>query len=188
LSEYKRQITAGALVGVLMAVVLAFGVSTYFPAEQAYTTYPSTTTWKTSATPQTYTTTITSTVPTGVPSGETKTEPVSRTELTTTVTVTDVLAGRESLEVTAYALSQTEIVVNIRSLSSNEIVITDIFLNGNTLASLKGEVSDFSLPIKVMPWSLQTIKLKFSTPLPSNSTYKVLIRTSSDYYQTVVIP
>lgn len=184
LSEYKKQITGGALIGVLIAVSLAYGVSIYFPSEQVHTAYPSTTTWKTSATPPTYTTVITTTVPTEAPSSETKTGITSRTELTSTVT--EVLTERGGLEVTVYALNQTDIVVNIRS--SSEITITDILLNGNTLTSLKGEVSDFTLPIKVTPHTMQTIKLKFSTPLPSNTTYNVLIKTSSDYYTTVAIP
>ncbi|MEM3403378.1 MAG: hypothetical protein QXJ17_02325 [Nitrososphaeria archaeon] len=184
MSEYKKQITGGALVGVLIAVSLAYGASIYFPSEQIHTAYPSTTNWKTSATPSTYTNVITTTVPTEAPSSETKTGTTSRTDLTTTVT--EVLTEREGLEVAVYALNQTDIVVNIRS--SRDITITDILLNGNTLTSLKGEVFDINLPIKVTPRSPQTIKLKFSTPLPSNTTYNVLIKTSSDYYTTVVIP
>jgi hypothetical protein len=99
----------------------------------------------------------------------------STIRVTSTTTVTSV----ERLEITgAYASSQTQVVVDVKNSGSTDQTITDILVNGKTLSSVNGGISNPSLPIKVAAGTSQTINLTFSSPLSSNTIYFVTIQTS----------
>jgi cytoskeletal protein RodZ len=199
MSEYKRQIVVGAVTAVVIALVLAGGVSYLFPFQptggQSSTTTSafnastttatssysesgsSTSTKSTDNIPSTITTTtVTTTTPATAPSLTTVTITMTETKATATVTVGQILTTTtvitEQIQVTdIYTISANQITLNAINVGSVKETLTSILVNGEPLSSFNGGTSNPSLPVAIEPGASQTITLTFSSPLQSGTYY-----------------
>ena len=142
MSEYKKQITAGALTAVVIVLILAGGANYLFPlqpTQTTYSTFPSSTTTITAST-TTATSTATSTTTQSTSSVTASTTPITTTIMTTiptgttvTVTVTEIV-GTATVTVTttktegpAITLTSTTTVTSVGRLE-----ITNAYANSPT--------------------------------------------------------
>jgi hypothetical protein len=198
MSEYKRQIVVGAVTAVVIALVLAGGVSYLFPfqptggqsstttsafnpstttATSSYSESKSSTTTKTTDNiPSTITTTTVTTTPATAPSLTTVTITMTETKATATVTVGQILTTTtvitEQIQVTdIYAINANQITLNAINVGNVKETLTSILVNGEPLSSFNGGISNPSLPVAIEPGTSQTITLTFSSQLKSGTYY-----------------
>jgi hypothetical protein len=121
------------------------------------------------------------------------------TEKTITETVTEITpTGKtctpfEKLEIsTAYAISLTEVILNVRNTGPFDVTITDILMNGKSLSTFTpAGIFSPTLPITLTSEASISIKVTLANPgLVSGETYDFEIHSASgtDYSKAVVIP
>lgn len=81
----------------------------------------------------------------------------------------------------------TVVVENIGNVRAN---VTDVYVNGEPVSSMNGIISSPEIPFILEIGGVQTVRLSFSSPLPSNASYEVSAHTyiGSNYTGTVTIP
>jgi alpha-L-arabinofuranosidase len=201
MSEFRRQIAAGTVTAVVIALVLASGVNYLFPIQSTQGGQSSTTTstYRISTTTTTSTsysetagpstTKATDTVPPGASTtvvtttasavasyGTTVTITVTETKVTATVTVgqieTTTTVVTEQLQITdAQVISTNQITLKVVNVGYVKETLTSISVNGELLSSFNGGTSNPSLPITIEPGTSQTLTFDFSSPLQTGTYY-----------------
>lgn len=89
-----------------------------------------------------------------------------------------------------YHNSLTDLAVLVENVGNVEANITDVFVNGEPVSSMDGIISSPEIPFILKTGGVQTVRLSFSSPLPSNVSYVVAVHTyiGSNYTGTVTIP
>jgi hypothetical protein len=89
-----------------------------------------------------------------------------------------------------YRNNLTNLAVLVENVGNVEANITDIYINGEPVSSMNGTISTPKIPFILKTRGVQTIRLSFSSPLPSNVSYEVVVQTyiGSNYTGRVTIP
>ena len=86
-----------------------------------------------------------------------------------------------------YHINQTLITLNITNTGTFDSNITGILINGMPLSSVNGGTSDPRTPLFLKQGASVYVRLHFTSPLTSGSTYNVTFLTSTYYYSIEVL-